>query len=295
MAEFAPRRLTEESRRNVDRWLEEAGLRCTPPASAAGPEDLVAVTLAPEPEPGTAPKPEPSPAPPAAPPSRLKRMRGPASLVLAVIGVLLVAEFAVTLVWREPLSALRAAGGQSDLDKRLQRLERQGLLGGAERTQSGKHRPLSSLAAGFRAQAKDGSPVGRLWIPEIDLKQVVVAGTAPSDLQKGPGYYASSPFPGEGGTVAVAGHRTTFTAPFRHLNDVRPGDDIRLHTPYGRFVYRVTSRQVLDPSQAKVLRNAGYRRLVLTTCHPLFSQAQRLVVVAKQVLALRQDGYSPRG
>jgi sortase A len=292
VAEFAPRRPTEESRRNVDRWLAEACLRCTPPASEAGPGELVLVTLAPEPESELAASP-PAPPTPAAPPSRLGRMRRPASLVLAVVGVLLVAEFAITLAWREPISALRAAGGQSDLDKRLARLERQGLLGGAERTRSGKPKSLSSLAAGFRAQAKDGSPVGRLWIPEIDLKQVVVAGTAPSDLQRGPGYYSTSPFPGEGGTVALAGHRTTFTAPFRHLNDVKVGDDVRLHTPYGRFVYRVTSRQILDPSQAKVLRNAGYRRLVLTTCHPLFSQAQRLVVVAKQVLALRQDGYSP--
>ena len=113
-----------------------------------------------------------------------------------------------------------------------------------------------------------------------------MAGTNPSDLQKGPGYYSSSPYPGERGTVAVAGHRTTFTAPFRHLDDVKPGDNIRLHTPYGRFVYRVTKREVVDPSEAKVLQNTGQHRLVLTTCHPLFSQAQRLVVVAKQTLAL---------
>lgn len=256
------------------------------------------VTLAPEPapeppEPAAASPPTP---PPAAPPrSLLQRMRRPASLVLAVLGVLLLVEFAVTLVWREPVSALQAMGGQSDLDRRLERLERQGALAAQERTKSGKPRSLSSLATDFRAQASEGSPVGRLWIPEMDLNQVVVAGTGAAGLEKGPGYYSSSSYPGERGTVAIAGHRTTFTAPFRHLNDLKPGDNIRLHTPYGRFVYRVTSRRILDPSQAKVLRNAGYRRLVLTTCHPLFSQAQRLVVVAKQTLALRQSGYSGGG
>ena len=216
-------------------------------------------------------------------------MRRPAGLVLAVVGVLALAEFAVTLVWREPVTALRAVGRQSDLDKRLARLDRESALAARRSAETGTPRPLGALAAEFRHRSKQGAPVGRLWIPEIDLNQVVVAGAGASGLEKGPGYYSTSPFPGERGTVAVAGHRTTFTAPFRHLNDVKVGGAIRLHTPYGRFVYRVTSRQVVEPTQAKVLQNAGYRRLVLTTCHPLFSQAQRLVVVAKQVLALRQS------
>lgn len=294
MAEFAPRRPTAESLRNVDRWLTEAGLECTPPASWAEPDAEVVVTIAPQqtPEPAASP---PSPPPPAPTASLLQRMRRPASLMLGVLGVLLLAEFAVTMVWREPVSALQAMGGQSELDKRLARLERQGALAAQERSRSGKPRSLHVLASDFRAQTGEGAPVGRLWIPDIDLNQVVVAGTGAGGLEKGPGYYSSSPYPGEGGTVAIAGHRTTFTAPFRHLNDLKPGDNIRLHTPYGRFVYRVTSRRILDPSQAKVLRNAGYRRLVLTTCHPLFSQAQRLVVVAKQTLALRQTGYSRGG
>ena len=191
-------------------------------------------------------------------------------------------EFGLTVMWKEPISALRAMGGQSDLDKRLARLERQG----PATSPDGKRTPIPQAAAGFRAGAKDGDPVGRLWIPDLDVEQVVVAGTNPSDLEKGPGYYSTSPYPGERGTVAVAGHRTTFTAPFRHLDDMKAGDNIRLHTPYGRFVYRVTKREVVDPSEAKVLQSTGARRLVLTTCHPLFSQAQRLVVVAKQTLAL---------
>ena len=276
----------------MDRWLTDAGLECTPPASVAEPDAEVVVTIAPEPAPEPAALP---PEPPPPEPSLMQRVRRPASLVLGVLGVLLLAEFAVTLVWREPVSALQAMGRQSDLDRRLERLERQGALAAQERSRSGKPRSLSSLAAEFHSQTGDGSPVGRLWIPEMDLNQVVVAGTGAAGLEKGPGYYSTSSYPGERGTVAIAGHRTTFTAPFRHLNDLKPGDNIRLHTPYGRFVYRVTSRQILDPSEAKVLRNAGYRRLVLTTCHPLFSQAQRLVVVAKQTLALRQSGYSRGG
>ena len=267
----------------MDRWLTEAGLECTPPASWAEPDAEVVVTIAPEPAPEPVASP-PTPTPPAPPQSRLQRMRRPASLVLAVLGVLLLAEFVVTLVWREPVSALQAMGRQGDLDRRLERLERQGALAAQERSRSGKPRSLSSLATEFHSRTSDGSPVGRLWIPKMDLNQVVVAGTGAAGLEKGPGYYSSSSYPGERGTVAIAGHRTTFTAPFRHLNDMKPGDNIRLHTPYGRFVYRVTSRKILDPSEAKVLRNAGYRRLVLTTCHPLFSQAQRLVVVAERTL-----------
>ncbi len=247
---------------------------------------MVEVTRAPAPAPEPA-APAAPPPPPADPPSFAQRMRRPVGIFLAVVGLLALAEFGLTVAWREPVSALQAMGRQSDLDKRLERLERETARAERKDASNGKRRPLAALAAGFRARAKEGSPVGRLWIPDIDVSQVVVAGTNPSGLEKGPGYYSTSPYPGERGTVAVAGHRTTFTAPFRHLDDVKPGDNIRLHTPYGRFVYRVTKREVVDPAEAKVLQNAGYRRLVLTTCHPLFSQAQRLVVVAKQTLALR--------
>jgi sortase A len=81
--------------------------------------------------------------------------------------------------------------------------------------------------------------------------------------------------------VAIAGHRTTFLAPFRHLDALRAGDRIVLNMPYGRFVYAVQYRRVVSPTAWWITRNAGYDRLVLSACDPLFSAAHRLVVFAR--------------
>src|SRR5205814_4986069 len=110
-----------------------------------------------------------------------------------------------------------------------------------------------------------------------------------SDLQKGPGHYPQTAFPGLGRTVAIAGHRTTYLAPFRHIDDLRRGDEIVLQMPYATFTYRVQTHKIVDPSALWVIRNRGYERLVLSACHPLFSAAQRLVVFSRLV------GVAPRG
>jgi sortase A len=81
--------------------------------------------------------------------------------------------------------------------------------------------------------------------------------------------------------VAIAGHRTTYLAPFRHLNDLRPGDPIYLTMPYGKFTYVVQYLQVVKPTAIWITRNLGYERLVLSACNPLYSASQRIVVFAK--------------
>jgi sortase A len=84
-----------------------------------------------------------------------------------------------------------------------------------------------------------------------------------------------------GETVAIAGHRTTFLAPFRHIDALRPGDRIVLGMPYGRFVYAVQYHRIVSPTSWWVVRDVGYDRLVLSACNPLFSAAQRIVVFAR--------------
>jgi sortase A len=112
---------------------------------------------------------------------------------------------------------------------------------------------------------------------------VVVRGTASADLREGPGLLDGTAFPGEHGTTAIAGHRTTHGAPFRHLDDLRRGDTITLRLPYATFRYAVESRRVVAPSDLSVLRRVGHDRLVLSACHPLFSAARRIVVSARLV------------
>ena len=89
--------------------------------------------------------------------------------------------------------------------------------------------------------------------------------------------------PGLPGTVAIAGHRTTYLAPFRNINELHKGDRIALEMPYANFTYRVQGVRIVSPSEYSVVRRVGYDRLVLTACHPLYSAAQRIVVFARQV------------
>jgi sortase A len=139
-----------------------------------------------------------------------------------------------------------------------------------------------AAAAGALARSRrDGQAVAELRIARIGLRAIVVRGTTPADLRDGPGLIAGTPLPGQRGTTAIAGHRTTYGAPFRHLDALRRGDAITLRLPYASFRYRVEGRRIVDPGDLSVLRRVGHDRLVLSACHPLFSAARRIVVLAR--------------
>ena len=141
--------------------------------------------------------------------------------------------------------------------------------------------PPVTVAPG--AAPGNGGPVAVIAIPKISLNQVVVQGTAEGDLELGPGHYTQTPLPGENGNVAIAGHRTTWGKPFYNLDQLKPGDLIYLATSRGTFVYKMTSSQIVDPTDVGVLDPTPTPTLTLTTCNPKYSAAQRLVV--KAVLA----------
>ena len=126
-----------------------------------------------------------------------------------------------------------------------------------------------------------GDAVALIRIPEIGLEKAVVEGVGVPDLKKGPGHYSDTPMPGEKGNSAIAGHRTTYGAPFGDLDKLTRGDPILVTTHAGNFRYEVDHLRIVDPSESWVLDDAGDDRLTLTTCHPKFSAAQRLIVVAK--------------
>lgn len=129
-----------------------------------------------------------------------------------------------------------------------------------------------------------GSAVAILRIPAIDLDYVVVEGTDTEALKKGPGHYIDTAFPWQDtGRVGIAGHRTTYGAPFWSLDELEPGDRIVLATEYGIFTYRVSGTEIVAPSDGSVLDQTRDPTLVLTTCHPRFSAAERLIVFAERV------------
>ncbi len=128
-----------------------------------------------------------------------------------------------------------------------------------------------------------GSPVGTIVIQKIGLSMVVVEGTDEAQLQAGPGHYPGTPLPGEEGNSAIAGHRTTYLAPFYSLDALVPGDNIVVTTVQGIFLYQVTGNQVVDPSDVAVVADTTTPQLTLTTCNPRYSASQRLVVHAALV------------
>ena len=125
-----------------------------------------------------------------------------------------------------------------------------------------------------------GEAVAIMRIPRVGMEKAVVEGVGLPELKKGPGHYPSTPLPGQAGNAAVAGHRTTYGAPFLRLDELAPGDPILVTTHQGRFHYEVTEEKVVGPDETSVLEASPENRLTLTTCHPRFSARERLVVVA---------------
>jgi sortase A len=214
------------------------------------------------------------------------------STVLIVAGALLLIDAGITLLWQEPVSALYASLRQNALGDDLNRIETRRIarveVQALRRLQTEKRR-LTFLARAERGKANPGDPLGRIQIPKIGANFVIVQGTDASDLREGPGHYVNTPLPGEPGTVAIAGHRTTFLAPFRDIDELKPTDPIHVQMPYADFTYSVQRTRIVDPSATWVMRKIGYDRLVLTACHPLYSAARRIVVTARLVKA------TPRG
>lgn len=126
-----------------------------------------------------------------------------------------------------------------------------------------------------------GGAIGLIEIPKIGLDKAIVEGVGVAELKTGPGHYPKTPMPGQPGNSAIAGHRTTYGAPFNRLDELVAGDAILITTGQGEFRYEVESAQVVHPSQSEVLDPTPDSRLTLTTCHPEFSAAQRLVLTAK--------------
>jgi sortase A len=201
-----------------------------------------------------------------------------------LIGFVLVTDAVITVTWQEPFTAVFAQEEQKALSKKLAAAEKAPLPPSTFALVKGagtEGRRMALLAGHMRVGEKAGEPLGRIAIAKIHAKYVFVSGTGVDSLKKGPGHYAGTALPGERGTVAIAGHRTTYAAPFRHLDKIHRGDAITLTMAYGNFSYRVEGSRVVSPSKTSVLRHVRHDRLVLTTCTPLGSAAKRIVVTAR--------------
>ena len=214
---------------------------------------------------------------------RRRRLLRDVSLVLIISGLLLLADAAATLLWQEPLTAVIALVKRGEINKNflsyraapLSELDRRALAA----IKSVRER-VAYLARQERRAVRAGDGIGTIQLPKIGT-YTVIQGTDTSSLEKGPGHYPQTAFPGVGQTVAIAGHRTTYLAPFRHLDAVKPGQQIVLTMRYARFTYAVQYTRIVTPTAWWITRNLGYDRLVLSACNPLYSASQRIVLFAR--------------
>ena len=218
------------------------------------------------------------------------------STAMITAGLVILVDVGLTLAWKEPLSSIYGSIQQGRADEQLNELKDRfpaaGDLEAAARLGSIEER-VKLLADRFVEEVETGRGIGRIDIDAIGLDAVVVEGTDTASLQKGPGHYTrsdnadtrrqgdGSAFPGQGETVGIAGHRTTYLAPFRRLDELERGDELVLEMPYATFTYEVSKTEIVDPSEFEVVRNVGHERLVLTACHPLYSAAQRIIATGE--------------
>lgn len=145
--------------------------------------------------------------------------------------------------------------------------------------------PPRDEIADLLAQVGEGGRLGTITIPRINLDVQLVRGTGTGALKGGPGWMEGTAFPGEPGNAVVSGHRTTWGAPFRHLDALRPGDRIYVSvTGRDTAVYEMAASKVVDPHDVSVVAPTTDSRLTLTTCHPPGSDRSRLIIVAERVL-----------
>ncbi len=220
----------------------------------------------------------------------MRRLARTTGALLIAGGVLTLAWALLVWQWQDPFTALYTHWQQDRLASTLSRefaafhparINHADLA--AERRQIGVD------AAHFRRQAKTGQAIGRIVIGRIGLNMVVVNGTDHETLKKGPGRDARSFMPGQDRLVYIAGHRTTYLAPFSHIDAIRDGDYIRLEMPYATFVYRASNHRVVTASNVSVLRSPRHELLELQACHPRFFATHRYIVYAKLV------SVQPRG
>jgi len=210
------------------------------------------------------------------------------SAVMAVSGALLVADAAATLLWQEPLSALVAGREQAALAATVPPRAPPPAPGAPTLARE----ELATRARAAKRALRPGEAVGRLSLPTLDRSYAIVEGTDVETLRRGPGHYPRTSLPGAGATAGVAGHRTTYGAPFRTINRLRRGDPVDVAMPYANLRYRVEGARVVSPRALWVVAPRGYDRLVLTACHPLYSAAQRIVVFARLERAGAPQGRS---
>jgi sortase A len=215
----------------------------------------------------------------------MRRFARFSGVVLIIVGALALVWVVVVWRWKDPFTSLYTTWEQHKLSQQLRHefsTEPTPKLAHGESLAAEAH-AIALAATRFRRSAAPGQAIGRIVVPRLGLNMVVVNGTDEASLQRGPGRDLVSYMPGQSRLVYIAGHRTTFLAPFSHIDAIRSGDPIRLEMPYGTFVYRAVRHVIVPANDLAVLRSPRHELLALQACNPRFFATQRYIVYARLV------------
>jgi sortase A len=218
---------------------------------------------------------------------------------VALAGVAVLAWTLTVWLWQDPLTALYTRYEQHKLSAALERQvadPRNRLRLKPTASSGAEEDVIAAAAARYRGTARVGQAIGRIIVPRLGLRMVLVNGTDHDSLTKGPGRDLRTFMPGQGRLVYVAGHRTTYLAPFSHIERLRRGDRVTLQMPYATFVYAVTGHRVVPADDLSVLRSRGHEEVELQACHPRFFATHRYIVFARPIRIAPRGGrpFTPR-
>ena len=205
--------------------------------------------------------------------------------VMIAAGVLMLAWAITVWQWQDPFTAVLHSRDQRSLSRTFERELQKHTPPPVPASASAAdvRESLPRDAVRWRKGAKQGDAIARLRIPRLGVTEIVVNGTDANSLKRGPGRYLGTKMPGEGELVYIAGHRTTYGAPFAHITRLRKGDRVFVELPYGTFEYAITGHRIVQADELSVLKSKGVEELALQACHPRFFASQRYIAYAKPV------------
>ncbi|MGZ8695613.1 MAG: sortase [Gaiellaceae bacterium] len=214
--------------------------------------------------------------------------------ILIVAGVLSLAWALLIWRWQDPFTALYTSWQQRELRNEYQRqledFHPPPAPVGTGRDLARYELSIADAARRYRRGLHEGQAIGRIVVPRLGLHMVFVNGTQEQTLKEGPGRERSTFMPGEGKLIYIAGHRTTYQAPFSAIDKLRPGDSVKLEVPYGTFEYRITGHRIVPANNLAVLKSRGREVVALQACHPRFFASERYIAYARPVRVVPRTG-----
>jgi sortase A len=222
-------------------------------------------------------------------------MRGRVHLLgtlLAVAGVLTLGWALLVWQWQDPFTALYTTWKQHQLASQYDKRARSFTTTISGPTVKAERASIAREAKLYRLSSKRGQVIGRLRVPRMGVNMLLVNGTDHDTLKKGPGRDGRTFMPGENRLVYIAGHRTTYLAPFSHIDRLRRGDRVTIEVPYGTFIYAVTRHRIVKSTDLSVLRSPRHELVELQACHPRFFASHRYIAYAR-LLRVEPRGAKP--